>query len=116
MLPQFKTPILVTGTFTPSGTQDVNIVGPNPLPVDIAPITGTWKYYAGVVGTVIVLASERICGISAHSTIGGSMSINGGPSVPLPAGISVSINPNGNLVAPTITFVNTDTYFIETVI
>lgn len=28
-----KTPIRVTGTFTPSGTQDVNIVSPNPLPV-----------------------------------------------------------------------------------
>lgn len=26
MLPQFQTPILVTGTFTPGGTQDVNIV------------------------------------------------------------------------------------------
>lgn len=28
-----KTPIRVTGTFTPSGTQDVNVVSPNPLPV-----------------------------------------------------------------------------------
>jgi hypothetical protein len=29
------TPIRVTGLFTPSGTQDVNIVGPDPLPVQV---------------------------------------------------------------------------------
>jgi len=29
------TPIRVTGTFAPSGTQDVNIVGPDPLPVQV---------------------------------------------------------------------------------
>jgi hypothetical protein len=34
------TPIRVTGTFTPSGTQDVNIVSPDPLNVTIvAPIS-----------------------------------------------------------------------------
>lgn len=32
------TPIRVTGTFTPSGTQDVNIVSPNPLPVVQQPV------------------------------------------------------------------------------
>lgn len=30
-----KTPIRVTGTFTPSGTQDVNIVSPIPLEITI---------------------------------------------------------------------------------
>ena len=35
MIPQFITPLPVTGTLTiiPSGTQNVNIVSPNPLPV-----------------------------------------------------------------------------------
>lgn len=30
-----KTPIRVTGTFTPSGTQDVNIVSPIPLEIQV---------------------------------------------------------------------------------
>lgn len=30
-----KTPIRVLGTFTPTGTQDVNIVSPLPIPVDL---------------------------------------------------------------------------------
>jgi hypothetical protein len=33
MLPSNKTPVRVTGTFTPSGTQDVNVISPIPLPV-----------------------------------------------------------------------------------
>lgn len=44
-----KTPIRVTGTFTPSGTQDVNIVSPNPLPV-----TGTLVITEGTVATSVV--------------------------------------------------------------
>lgn len=43
------TPIRVTGTFTPSGTQDVNIVSPNPLPV-----TGTLVITEGTVATSVV--------------------------------------------------------------
>lgn len=38
MSEEFKSPILVTGTVTPSGTQDVNIVSPNPLPVSLTPV------------------------------------------------------------------------------
>lgn len=44
-----KTPIRVTGTFTPSGTQDVNVVSPNPLPV-----TGTLVITEGVVSVSVV--------------------------------------------------------------
>lgn len=35
MIPTYLTPVLVTGTVTtiPSGTQDVNIVSPDPLPI-----------------------------------------------------------------------------------
>lgn len=36
MLPQFKTPILVTGTFTPGGIQDVNIVSSIVLAISAA--------------------------------------------------------------------------------
>lgn len=77
--------------------------------------TGTWAYYAGVSGSVSVSAGQRVIGIAAHSTAGGSMTVNGGASIPLPATISVAIQPVGNLVAPTIVFTGTDTYMIEVV-
>lgn len=44
-----QTPIRVTGTFTPSGTQNVNVVSPNPLPV-----TGTLVITEGVVSVSVV--------------------------------------------------------------
>lgn len=113
-----KTPILVTGTFTPGGTQDVNIVSPNPLPVSEANLDknyGTWAYYSGINGTVIVTAGQRVVGISAYSALGGTITINGGATITLPIGVAVSISPNGNLVAPTIIFTGTSTYFVEVV-
>lgn len=76
---------------------------------------GVWSYYSGVSGTVNVTSGQRVVGISAHSAAGGSMTINGGPSIVLPANTAVSIAPNGNLTAPTIVFTSTDTYFIEVV-
>jgi hypothetical protein len=131
------TPIRVTGTLTPTGTQDVNIVSPNPLPVsvtasvlptgaateatlltletNVAKNYGTWFYYAGVVGTVVVAAGQRVVGISAFSVLGGSLAINGGADITLPPGVAINIEPKGNLIAPTIVFTETDTYIVEVV-
>lgn len=143
-----KTPIRVTGSFTPSGTQDINItevggnpvtttvpvsgtvtvvpsgtqnvsvVSPNPLPVSESNIDrnfGTWAYYSGINGTVVVTGGQRVVGISAYSATGGSFTINGGSTITLPAGTAISIEPNANLIAPTIIFTGTNTYFIEVV-
>jgi len=44
----FKTPLPVTGTFIPSGTQDVNIVSPSPVPV-----TGTLVITTTVTNSVV---------------------------------------------------------------
>jgi len=79
-------------------------------------LTGTWSYYSGVSGTVNVTTSQRVTGISAHSTAGGTMTINGGSTITIPANCAISISPNGNLVAPTIVFTTTDAYFIEAVL
>lgn len=114
----FRSPILVTGSLTPTGTQDVRLVSPNPLPVteiNLDKNYGTWAYYSGLTGTVIVSAGQRVVGISAYSSSGGSLTINGGSTVTLPAGVAISIEPNGNLVAPTIIFVGTNTFFVEVV-
>lgn len=113
-----KTPILVTGSFTPSGTQNVSIVSPNPLPVSESNLDknyGTWTYYAGVNGTVTVTAGQRVIGISAYAALGGTITINGGATITLPIGVAISISPNGNVVAPTIIFTGTSTYFVEVV-
>ena len=78
-------------------------------------VYGTWAYYAGTSGTVVVGAGRRVLGIAAHSTTGGSFTINGGNTITLPANVSVNIEPLGNLIAPTIVFTSTDTYFVEVV-
>lgn len=129
------TPILVTGSFTPSGTQNVNIVSPSPLPVSAASLPlptgasteatlllletntaknyGTWGYVSGIDGTVVV--TGRVVGIGAYSLLGGSFTINGGDVITLPSGVAYNIQPNGNLVNPTIIFTGTNTFIIETV-
>jgi hypothetical protein len=83
--------------------------------VEVGALAGTWGYYAGASGTVNVSAGQRVIGIAAHSTLGGSMAINGGASVPIPAASGIAIEPFGNLVAPTMVFTSTDAYFVEVV-
>jgi len=50
MIPTYVTPVLVTGTVTsiPSGTYDVNIVSPDPLPV-----TGTFSQEKSFTATTV---------------------------------------------------------------
>lgn len=81
--------------------------------VTIGALAGTWAYYAGVSGTVVVAAGRRVIGIAAHATTAGSMTINGGDSIPIPAGTSIAFTPQGNLVAPTLVFTGTDSYAVE---
>lgn len=78
---------------------------------------GTWSYAAGVNGTVVVAAGKRVIGIAAYSTAGGTLTINGGDSVVISAGSAISIEPKGNLTAPTIVFsAGVTSYVVETVI
>jgi hypothetical protein len=77
---------------------------------------GSWGYSAGTSGTVVVATGRRVVGIGAHSTAGGTLTINGGDSVVVPAGVAINIHPKGNLVAPTIVFTATTSYFVESVI
>lgn len=76
---------------------------------------GTFNYYAGASGTVVASSGQRILSFSCHSTTGGSMTINGGASIPIPAGVGFAINLLGNLVAPTVVFTGTDSYFVQVV-
>lgn len=83
--------------------------------VELPALTGTWSYYAGASGTVVVSAGQRVIGIAAHATTAGTLTINGGQSVPIPAGSGIAIAPFGNLTAPTLVLTGTDSYFVETV-
>lgn len=101
------------------GSLDVNVTNfPTTQAVTEANLDksfGTWSYYAGTVGTVTVAAGQRILSIAAHSTTGGSFTINGGASIPIPANVGFAINPLGNITAPTVVYTGTDFYFIEVV-
>lgn len=52
------TPIRVTGSFTPSGTQDVNIISPIPLEVIIKSATSTITRVASSVTSILLIAAN----------------------------------------------------------
>jgi hypothetical protein len=87
-----------------------------PVAVTINRQPGTFSYDSGVSGTVNVGAGKRVIAIAAHSTVGGSMTINGGSTITIPANVSMNIDIQGTLVAPTLVFTNTDTFFVEELI
>lgn len=121
----------VSGTVSVSNfpaTQPISAVS-LPLPVNaatqstlaalssnIALTYGTFSYYAGTSGTVTVAAGQRVLSASCHSTMGGSMTINGGAAIPIPANVGFSIDLLGNLVAPVIVYTDTDSYFVQAVV
>jgi hypothetical protein len=77
--------------------------------------SGSWGYNSGTSGTLNVAANKRILQITAaaQSLTGASMTVNGGQTITIPAGSSVTITPKANLVAPTIVFTSTASYFVE---
>lgn len=78
---------------------------------------GTWGYVAGVNGTVAIAKGRRVIGITAYSTLGGTLTINGGDAVVVPANSLIHLAPKGNLTAPTVVFSKSVTsYFVESVI
>lgn len=76
--------------------------------------TGTWGYYVGASGTVNV--TGRVLQITAKAGLStDSLTINGGPTITIPSGETVTIRPEGQLDSPTVVFSNTESYFIEVV-
>lgn len=84
--------------------------------VSIANETGAWAYRAGASGTVAVPAGRRVLQITATAgAVDATMTINGGDTITIPAYRALTIEPKGNLVAPSIVFTGTTAYFIEDV-
>ena len=95
------------------GVNDGDISATNPVPVK-GPDNGAWSYLAGSSGTVVVPGGKRVTGIAARSTASGTLTINGGDTILVPAG-ALEIAPRGNLVAPALVFAGTDAYLVELV-
>lgn len=104
----------VSGTVTVSNfpaTQPVSNADLTTLKNNTPDLTGTWSYQAGTDGTENI--TGRVISISAHASSAGTLTINGGDSIPIPANASFSLQPLGNLVDPALVFTGTDSYFIE---
>jgi hypothetical protein len=75
-------------------------------------------YSAGVSGTYTVPANAYATGITCHATTVGSLSINSGDAIPIPAGAAFSMSPpllgtNFQLgPGSTIVFTGTDSYVV----
>lgn len=82
------------------------------LETQAAIVAAQFDYRAGASGSPRSFVG-RVLGITAHSTAGGSMTINGGDSIPIPANAAVEFRPAGQLVSPALVFTNTDSYIVE---
>lgn len=75
---------------------------------------GTWAYQAGVSGTEAIPSGKRVLGITAVTgASAGSIVIDSGDAITVPANSAVEIQPKANLVAPTIVFDSTTSYLVE---
>lgn len=77
------------------------------------PITGTWGYNAGVSGTVTLAGSKRVRSITAISTAGGTVTIDGGDSIPIPANFAFNLPIDAQITDAVIVFTGTDSYFVD---
>lgn len=95
---------------TVSGTVAVSSVPSSQADTNV---TGTWGYAAGTAGTVTLPAGSKVLQISATSLLGGSFTVNGGAAITIPANQQFTLEPRGNLVAPTLVFTSTTAYVVE---
>ena len=78
----------------------------------LANLVGTWGYMAGASGTSTLPATARLLAVAAHATTAGTLVINGGDSIPIPAQTGWGLDGVfGQLVGPTLVFTGTDSYF-----
>jgi hypothetical protein len=75
---------------------------------------GTFGYAAGTSGTVALSGGKKVGTITVHCTTAGSLTINGGASIAVPANSQFSASyPDGKLTDPTIVCTGSDSYYID---
>lgn len=84
---------------------------PEPILVSGIP-AGTPSYAAGASGTVSVPAGMKVTAIVCHSTTGGSLTIGGGASIPVPANGQFFDASTPYVGAISIVFTSTDSYYV----
>jgi len=96
----------------PSGALTADVSGSS---VNITTMTGTWGYKAGISGTPTLPVGSKVLAITALATSVGSASftVNGGDTITIPTSQSFTLEPRGNLVAPTVVFTGTASYVVE---
>jgi hypothetical protein len=93
------------------GTDDVTVL--NSIDAKLSNGIGTFGYDAGVSGTLTLTGSKKVKSISAYSTVGGTITIDGGDTITVPANGSFTDDLNYNLVDPEIVFTGTTTYYVS---
>lgn len=79
--------------------------------------SGTWSYIAGTSGSPSISGSKRVLQITAiGGSSGGTLTINGGNTITIPALTSITISPRANLTDPALVFTSTSSYFVEMVV
>lgn len=85
--------------------------------VDSAPSiipSGTFDYTAGQDGTVTLSGSKKVQQITAHCTTAGSLTINGGAAITIPANSTFAATyADGKLTDPTLVFTGTDAFYVD---
>lgn len=91
---------------------------PATYPVSDAKVSGVWGYSAGVSGAPSFPTNAKILQITATAplTAVATFTINSGDLVTIPTAQSLTVEPRGNLVSPTLAFTGTTSYFIEYVV
>jgi hypothetical protein len=74
---------------------------------------GTFGYKAGTNGTVALTGSKKVHGVGVVAITAGTVTINGGETITIPAKSAWSWDFKGNLTDPTFIFTGTAAYFIE---
>lgn len=75
--------------------------------------SGTPSYEAGTSGTVSVPDGALVVGMTAHTTTGGTLTIDGGDSIPIPAN-SVFVDDLPLWAGPLdLIFTGTDSYYVR---
>jgi hypothetical protein len=86
-------------------------------------VFGTWRYAAGTSGTVTLPEGATVKQIIVHASGAATMTIFGGASIPIIAGVAIAFRFAHDLcvagqvpgAALTIVFTGTDSFFIETI-
>ena len=102
----------ITGTV---GVSSLPAIGITNTSFNVTNLTGTPFYNAGTSGgTVTLTGGKKLLGVTAYAKgADGTMTINGGDTITIRSGLTLSFSPLGNYVNPTIVFSAAIDYIVD---